>query len=88
MAVTTPGVDARVALALSSLHAITHPDAGVDHWLDFVVTDVARDNAPGTVVELPTGDRWLRLVLVVPDPTSTDAAPPYSGLGAETGGQG
>lgn len=86
MAVTTPGVDARVALALTSLHAVTHPDSGADHWLDFVVADVARDNAPGTVVELPTGDPWLRLVLVVPDPAVT--APPYSGLGLETGGQG
>lgn len=69
MAVTAPDVDDRVALAVASLHELVHPDPNVESWLEYVCAEVAASNAPGTEVELPTGESWLRLVLVVPDPT-------------------
>jgi hypothetical protein len=68
MAVTTPDVDERVALAVASLHELVHPDQNVESWLEYVTAEVAAHNQPGTAVELPTGETWLRLVLVVPDP--------------------
>lgn len=68
MAVTTPDVDERVALAVASLHELVHPDANVESWLEYVTAEAAASNPPGTVVDLPTGESWLRLVLVVPDP--------------------
>lgn len=68
MAVTTPDVDERVALAVASLHDLVHPEPNVEFWLEYVTAEVARTNEPGTVVDLPTGESWLRLVLVVPDP--------------------
>lgn len=69
MAVTTPDVDERVALAVASLHELVHLDANVESWLEYVVAEAAATNEPGSVVDLPTGETWLRLVLVVPDPT-------------------
>jgi hypothetical protein len=125
MAVTTPEVDERVALAVASLHEFIHPDpeaeawlrlatdqaavgartelptgqtwvrlaveADAEHagealrelddlthpgeqeesWLQFVVSEVAASNEPGTMVELPTGESWMRMVLVVPDPSDS-----------------
>lgn len=68
MAVTTPAVDERVALAVASLHELIHPDPSVESWLEYVTAEAAAANEPGTVVDLPTGESWLRVVLVVPDP--------------------
>lgn len=72
MAVTThPDVaDERVALALASLHELTHPDADtVEPWLDFVVEEAARAGRPGDQVVIPTGNKYVHIVLVVPDPS-------------------
>ena len=68
MTVPTRGAaDARAAAVRTSLHELTHPTGPEDSWLDWVAEHIARDNAPGTVVDLPVGTPWLRLVVIVPD---------------------
>lgn len=74
-----PAAELRAIRALDSLRRLggaspNGADAGVDYQrqkrrvLQVAVAAAARDNPPGTIVEVPTQSSCVRVVVVVPEP--------------------
>jgi hypothetical protein len=70
-----PPAEVRAARALDALRRLggidpptTPSQSAVRRKLQVAVADAARNNPPGTVVEIPGPVSWVRTIVVVPEP--------------------